>query len=148
MQGEWVPNRHTPKLPVQAYETYQAVRPRTTHTRKATCAEVDCEANKIGWKTVIDTSTELGRRQANYIRLKAGRAHTIRTVGDRVTFYFPAGQTCFREHRVNVDKPTIYLKRGGDWRGHTSAPSLMRPEDWVDDFATHQQDLADKRQQG
>lgn len=144
----WVPFRIAPKMPVGAYQTYQSVRPRATHTRKATCLEVDCQANKIGWKTTIDTATELGRRQANYIRLKAGRAHTIRTVGDRVTFYFPAGQTCFAEHLVGVDRPALFIKQGGDWRAHTSPPVRMRAADWVDDFANHQADLAEKIERG
>jgi hypothetical protein len=146
--GGWVPTRQPPRMPVQAYQTYAAFRPLSTHSRRATCAEVDCQANLKGWQTVIDTGTDLGRRQANYIRLKSGRAFQVTQDGDKVTFTFPPGQRCFADHRINLDKPTIYLKRGGDWRAETFPAQRMQEADWVDDFANHQQDLADKRQQG
>lgn len=148
MQGGWVPNRQEPKLPVQFYTTYQAYRPPATHSRRATCQEVDCKANREGWQLPVDISTDLGARQANYIRLFAGRSFTFVQYGDLVTFTFPPGQRCFAEHRVNVDKPTLYLKRGGDWRAATSDPIPMREADWVDDCANHQIGLAEHRERG
>lgn len=144
----WTPFRLPPKLPVQAYQTYAAMRPLGSHTRRATCLEVDCAAQARGWTTQIDTATDLGRRQANYIRLKSGRSFTATEAGTLVTFTFPAGQRCFAEHRVNVDRPTIYLKRGGDWRATTSDPIVMHEDDWVDDFANHQDELADRLARG
>jgi len=140
--------RFEPKMPVQAYQTYALARPASTHTRPATCQEVDCEAYRQGWQTFADVTTPIGRRQANYIRLKSGRHFTAVEEAGRVAFTFPAGQRCFAEHRVPIDRPTIYLKRGGDWRATTFAPIRMRDVDWVDDFANHQSHLADLAERG
>lgn len=148
MTTGWVPTRIPPKMPVQAYQTYQAVRPTQTHTKVVTCAQVDCQAAARGWVTLCDVSTEVGRARANYIRIHSGRSFTVQQAGDKVTFTFPAGQQCFTEHRVPIDKPTIYLKRGGDWRATTFDPQVMRLEDWIDDFANHQNNLADKIKEG
>lgn len=142
-------NRIQPAMPVNAYQTYQAVRPTKTHTRVATCREVDCSAYANGWTTTVaDVSTDLGRRQANYIRLKSGRAYTAAQTGNAVTFTFPPGQKCFAEHRVDIDKPTIFLKRGGDWRAMTFEPVRLSAADWVDDFANHQSKLAETIEKG
>jgi hypothetical protein len=140
--------RFEPKMTPDAYQTYELRRPTATHTRAATCAEVDCEAHLKGWRTLVDLSTPVGRKQANYIRLSSGRHFTAVEEAGRVTFTFPAGQRCFAEHRVPIDRPTIYLKRGGDWRATTFEPSRMRSADWVDDFANHQSHLADLVERG
>jgi hypothetical protein len=140
--------RITPALPVQAFTTYQVSTPPATHARPATCAEVECQAQANGWRTTVDVGTELGRRQANYIRLQSGRTFTATEAGTLVTFEFPAGQRCFTEHRVSLERPAFYLKRGGDWRGATSPARRMSAQDWVDDFAEHQQGLADHRTKG
>lgn len=142
------PFRLPPKLPVQAYQTYQIWSPVRTHTRRATCAEVECEASLKGWRTVADVSTDIGRKRANYIRLASGRHFTVAQAGDVVTFTFPAGQRCFAEHRVALDRPALFLRRGGDWRAQTSEPVQFRAEDWVDDFANHQIDLAEAKKRG
>jgi hypothetical protein len=126
--------RPDPVAPVQAYQTYEA----TAQTRPATCRDVQCEARAKGWQTVIDVSSMLGGRQANYIRLRSGRRFTVEQVGDRATFTFPAGQDCFRQHTLPVG--ALYVKRGGDWRATTSPARPMREADWIDD----QQDTYDK----
>lgn len=143
----WVPFRLDPKMPVHAYQTYGITRPPGTHSRRATCAEVDCVASARGWSTKVDVSTDLGRRQANYIRLASGRSYTHSQKGTVVTFMFAAGQRCFAEHRVNVERPSLFLKRGGDWRAGWDAVQ-MRDVDWVDDFANHQQDIAERIERG
>lgn len=140
--------RIDPKMPVDAYQTYQAVRPRATHSRPASCREVNCQAYASGWESVIDVSTDLGRRQANYIRLKSGRHFTAHVEGTRVRFRFPGGQRCFAEHRVDIDKPTIYLMRGGDWRATTFEAQRFNQADWVDHFASHQAKLAETIEKG
>lgn len=140
--------RIDPKMPVQSYQTYQVVRPRATHSRPASCGEVDCKAYLNGWKTVIDVSTSIGRERANYIRLKSGRRFLAAQIGAAVTFTFPAGQKCFAEHRIEIDRPTIFLKRGGDWRATTFEPVILDERDWVDDFANHQAKLAETIERG
>lgn len=140
--------RLDPKMPVQNYQTYQAIRPKATHTRIASCGEVDCAAYLSGWKTTVDVSTSLGAAQANYIRMKSGRHFLAAQIGNLVTFTFSAGQKCFAEHRIDVDKPTIFLYRGGDWRAMTSEPVILNDRDWVDHFANHQAKLAETIERG
>lgn len=141
--------RIPPKMRVGAYKTYSLRSPRATHTRKATCAEVDCRHQREGWITRIDVGTELGARQANYIRLHSGRRFTYSQAASLVTFVFAAGQECFAEHRVPLDRPAFYLVRGGDWRANTGLIRRhMRGDDWVDDFANHQDKLATEINKG
>lgn len=145
-------NRIMPKLPAGAMKTYQVVAPKASHWRNATCAEVECQAHANGWVTAVDEATELGQRQAGYIRRDSGRAFTERRTPEGGTeFVFPPGQRCFRAHSVPLEREPLYVVRGGDWRGNPSgAPARRhtRPDFWVEDFATHQQALADRLQQG
>lgn len=145
---EWTPNRAPMRLPVTGYVTYRSAKPVKTHTREATCQEVDCQAYARGWKTHVDVRLPLGQRQVKYLRMHSGRKFTVSGVEPLLTFHFPAGQQCFAQHRVSNDRPPLYVKQGGDWRARTSEPVRMREIDWVDDFATHQQDLADKKLKG
>jgi hypothetical protein len=144
-------NRIEPQLPAAAMKTYSIASPKATHYRPATCAEVGCEMSLKGWETKVDVSTVLGARQANYIRLRSGRAFLPPVeIGDLVIFTFPAGQTCFAEHLVPLGRPEFYLVRDGDWRGNPRGTAATRhnADTWVDDFANHQQRLADRLEQG
>lgn len=144
--------RITPQLPTHAMKTYGIVAPLTTHFREASCAEVGCDAHLNGWKTVIDSSTELGARQLNYIRLHSGRKYNdVTGLGTTmVTLLFAAGQKCFRQHRMPLDREPLYVVRGGDWRGNPRGESLRHKnaENWLDDFANHQDRLATRLDQG
>lgn len=146
------PNRITPAGDPSAYKTYAISNPVSTHTRSATCEEADCEARRCGWRSTFDVTTELGQQQAAYVRTKSGR--TFHVVDDSsattglVVLEFPAGQDCFAAHRVPLDRPGIFLVRDGDWRTPSVPATPMRPDDWVDDFATHQQRIADQVERG
>lgn len=133
--------RINPALPVQSYKTYGIKAPIATHHRKATCREVNCSAYANGWRTVIDVSTDLGSKQANYIRLHSGRSFTWSQTESVVEFTFPAGQNCFAEHTVPLEREPIFLTRGGDWRAQTSEANVMRGEDWLDDCMNNQDKL-------
>lgn len=144
--------RIQPQMPAQAYKTYELRAPVASHFRPATCAEVDCPAHLHGWRTVIDETSPLGQFQASYIRKESGRAHVEhRDDAGMTVFTFEPGQRCFAsgDHRLTLEREPICLVRGGDWRADTG---LMRrhvhPEDWVDDFATHQDRIADQIQKG
>lgn len=140
-------NRPTPSLGPQWFKTFEVNRPRNTHFRKAKCTEVECPNNQRGWRTVCDVSTALGKSQANYIRLKSGRSFTVEQSGDLTTFTFPAGQMCFSDHRVPLDREPFFRKLSGDWRQYGEAKA-MRAVDWLDDFGNHQQNLAEQRERG
>lgn len=119
--------RPEPLGPPTAYQTYEA----SARTRPATCRDVQCAAREKGWRTVVDVSTPLGGRQANYIRLRSGRHFTFTQDGSRVTFTFGAGQDCFRPHTLPTG--ALYVKRGGNWQATTSPARQMREADWIDD---------------
>jgi hypothetical protein len=142
--------RIDPLRPAAAYRTFQVRQPLASHFRAATCAEVDCRAYAHGWRTQIDVSTELGARQANYIRMHSGRSFTATEAGTLVTFTFPAGQQCFARHHTSLERPAVFVVHGGDWRGdpRRETPVLRTPDDWLDQFANHQQQLADRIQEG
>ena len=143
-------NRQAPVLPVQAYKTYGVRSPKETHHRPATCEEVNCKAFTNGWKTVCDESTEIGKQRADQVRALPNPPDgwTFRETKDAETghtvFLFPAGQRCFQffNHTVRLDRPEFYIVRGGDWRAVTQPARMhQRPEDWVEDFAEHQDAL-------
>ncbi|MEA5366103.1 hypothetical protein VA596_41705 [Amycolatopsis sp., V23-08] len=145
-----------PLLPPDAKKTYSIKAPRETHWRTASCAEVECEGREHGWVMLIDETTELGQRQAHYIRKVSGRRFRAETENGLTSFTFEPGQTCFTEHEVPLGKPELYVVRDGDLRetlqqvGQRKGNVRVhtRPEDWADDFATHQQKIADAIQEG
>lgn len=146
------PFRLAPKIGAEHVKSYEIRAPRDTHFREGTCEEVECDAYRHGWKTAVDTSTELGARQAFYIRNTSRRHFTEEAYPDgRVIFTFSAGQRCFRAHLVPLEREPLYIVRDGDWRGNprgTEPRIHVRPEDWVDDFANHQSALADRIERG
>jgi hypothetical protein len=100
----------------------------------------------------VDESTDLGRTQAAWIRARSARSFTeARTEAGLTAFTFPPEQRCFAadEHRVQLERPALYVVRGGDWRAHLGNIRRHRSaEDWRDDFGEHQQRLAEAQQRG
>lgn len=125
-------------LPPGMMQTYQIAAPVSTHWRRATCAEVNCQAAERGWQMVLDLTTELGQKQARYIKHQSGRRYEIADQRDGlVTLIFRGGQECFAEHKVRTDRPEIYRVRPGDRRGNTTGqPARVhtKPEHWIEDF--------------
>lgn len=145
--------RVDPKLPPQHMKTYQIVAPQSTHYRPGTCAEADCRHHREGWVSIIDEGNDLGAKQAYYIRNQSGRhfKEDRNQAPGLTAFIFEAGQTCFQQHQIRLDKPELFLVRGGDWRGNPvgDQPRVhASADDWVDDFGNHQQQLADRINQG
>ena len=142
--------RVAPAMPVGAYKTYGVRVPRETHTRVVSCREYECDAYLQGWTTVLDVADEKHREAATWIVNQSGRRHTVDRRGPdtTVTFTFPPGQECFREHRIQ-SKPALHVIRDGDWRGNpTGRRQIVSARAWVDDFGEHQQALADKQKEG
>lgn len=141
-------NRIKPRLPVQAYTSWEVRAPLAQTQdfwRKATCAEVDCPRYLGGFVARIDETTTLGQAQATYLRKdRTRRAVESRDTGLTVFTYGP-GTICFKadEHLVRTERPSLFIRRGGDWRATTEpATTYARPEQWVEDFAAHQNRLA------
>lgn len=164
-------NRFEPGLPAGAMLTYNISQPAETHFREAMCAEVECFHARAGWRTIVDTDTILGAKQANYIRLHSGRHHTWHPGQCRidpsdetvclggqpdssiVTFHFAPGQRCFATHRVPLDKPATFRRVPGDHRGIDrnaiyTFGGRHAADNWVDDFANNQLKIAEAVEKG
>ena len=143
-----------PMLGPEFYKTYRMVAPLRTHWRPASCSEYECDEYVHGFVLTVDVGTELGQRQAHYVRHDKSRKCSEQKVGETlIKFVYGPGNDCFKygEHRVPVGRPPFYLVVDGDWRGNprgTPAYHHRRIDDWVEDFATHQQTLADAQQRG
>lgn len=137
--------RLNPNLGAHEYQTFQVTSPLSTHTRPATCEEVECQAYAKGWRMKVDLGTDLGKRQAHYIKNLSGRSYKkIGAVGTLVELEFAANQPCFGEHRVSLERPEVYRVKGGDHRGNplrTLTRVHKKPEFWVEEFAEHQDKL-------
>ena len=135
--------RITPQAPPQFYKTYQIVSPISTHYRTGTCEEFGCLAHQHGWQTGVDESTDLGQRQAHYIRKQSGRRYTeARTETGLTAFTFQAGQRCFATHKVPLERPELYVVRDGDWRRLGQPRRFSGPDAFVNDFGEHQDRIA------
>lgn len=141
-----------PQLGPEAYKTYAIVRPLGSHWRKATCEEVNCPAWQNGWLTRL-AANDTG----NIAFITSGRTGRVwreieRSESGERQFVFPAGQPCLRcgEHRVPLEREPLFVVRDGDRRGNPfgTRPVQRRVDDWVDDFATHQQGIADAIEKG
>lgn len=133
-------------------QTFQVMAPTATHTRKASCEEVECGSYLRGWRMSIDLGSELGQKQAYYIKHHSGRSYKV--TGQRegvVELEFAANQPCFSEHRVPNGLQAIFRVKGGDHRGNprrTLTRTHKRPEFWVEEFAENQQLLKEQFDRG
>lgn len=144
-------SRVAPKMAAGAYQTYAVVRPARTHWRRGTCVQVGCEKRERGWRQTIDLNTPLGQDQARYIKQHSGRSYTkIGQLNGIVELEFAAGQDCFAEHKVPLDRDSLFLLKGGDWRGNPrgTAPRKLSPVAWRDNFGENQEKLAELAQRG
>lgn len=144
------PSRIPPLMDAAAYKTYEMRSPLSTHFRPATCAEVRCPHYLNGWRVHLEALVKELQDTAR----KSGRRYREEHVAEGETYLvFEPGQPCFRvsQHRARVDRPPLYIVRDGDFRGNprgTKARLHQRPEHWVEDFATHQQAIADEIEKG
>jgi hypothetical protein len=143
-------NRIQPVAGPEAYKTYEMRSPLSTHFRPATCAEANCQYYQQGFQVRVEGLAP----NVLYAVQHSGRKYTVQKVAEGETYLaFEAGQPCLRAslHRVRIERPPLYIVRDGDWRGNprgTKARLHQRPADWVEDFATHQQAIADEIAKG
>lgn len=145
------PFRLEPKLPAHAVKTYQIAAPQSTHRRKATCQEVECANHIHGWRTMLDLATDHGVRAYKYIREHSGRTFLVAgQQGTIITLEFCPGQQCFAEHTVSLEREPLYVVREGDWRGNPRRADPVRrtADQWVDEFAAHQDRIATEINKG
>lgn len=124
-------------------QTYSIVRPPSTHTRPASCDEVDCAAYLFGWTSTVDPATDLGQRRLAYITQDRTRHYTATSRPDGlVDFTFPAGQRCFGAHTAILERDPLYLVRRGAAGRYAATRTHANAAHWVEDFAGNQDKLA------
>lgn len=144
-------SRIQPLMGPEAYKTYAVVSPLGTHFRPATCEEVGCPHYANGWRVRVEGLPP----ELVHAARTSGRKYMEQHVADNETWLvFDAGQACFRasDHRTRKsDRPPLYVVRDGDYRGNprrTKDRVHHTPDNWLDDFATHQQAIADEIEKG
>lgn len=107
-------------------QTYRATAPKATHTKSATCKEVDCYEYLTGWKTMLPHDHEY----LGWIRHESRLRFTESQEAGLVTFLFAPGQECFlrNKHRIALNRTHIYSVSNG--RGF----SRREPDQWVDEM--------------
>lgn len=153
-------NKHVmqmaPLADPRAYRTFRVVAPVSSHWRRVSCAEYACADWTNGFFIDIDTSTDLGMAQYEYLSKKDKSRKGImqRMTWTIVRFTYPPGSRPFdgnaHEHYHPIGRPPYYLVHDGDWRGNPTGFKrfFQRPEDWVDMSANHQDQLAHNVQKG
>lgn len=141
--------RLEPNMPAHAYQTFQISMPLESHWRRATCAEVDCPQYLNGWRVRLEPLSEEDRWAIHRSGLKYDR---LDVAEGETWLIFEAGQPCFAssEHRAPIGRPELFIVKGGDWRGNPRGDVRQhkRAEDWVDQFANHQDRLKQAIDQG
>lgn len=146
--GRLVSSPHGMRVPPTGtptdFRTFGVRSPIETHTRPASCAEVECGAHVHGWRTTVlaGSDDDAFLRQAARGEHDGHRRHFVEIPqGDgMVQFVFHPGQTCFRvsTHRVDLERPALFLRRDGDWRAHLGGERVYdRPDQFVDDLYSH-----------
>jgi hypothetical protein len=139
-------------LGAEHYKTFQIASPISTHTREATCEEVECAQYLRGWAMKIDLGTPLGQKQAYYIKHQSGRKYRVVGQADGlVHLEFAPNQPCFQQHRTKLDRPEIYRVRGGKGRENplrTPTRTHKKPEFWLEEFSEHQSRVNAAREKG
>lgn len=139
-----------PRMGPESYKTYSIVAPLATHFRPATCEEIGCEHYTKGWQVRVEG---LSPQMLHAARTSGRKYAELTAAAGETWLVFEAGQPCFKrtEHRVPVGRPELFIVRDGDRRGNprgTRARQHLRPELWQEDFAEHQQGLADAIERG
>lgn len=146
--GHATVSRIEPELPAHAFKTYGMSMPLRSHWRPATCDEFECDAYQYGWVSTFDLATELGAKQYAYCRQDKTRSFSAQRHGTTlIKLVYKPGNRCFRsaDHRMPLARLPRFYVAGGDWRGNpmgVPARVHQRADDWVDDFANHQDTIA------
>lgn len=140
-------------LPTEHMTTYQLAQPLATHYRQQTCQEAECANFHNGWEMGYDLTDELKVEAANllnHIAKKRDMKFTTQVLGTVVTFTFAAGNQCFESHYEPLERDPFAIKRNGDWRGNPRKETYTHTnlDDWVDDFANHQIEIAERTERG
>lgn len=160
-------HRLPPKMASHQYRTYRAVSPLSTHYRRATCAEVECDAFNNGWTY---RKADLIRENLLYVVTHAGKRYKemdlpVSAIRDPDTgqfvkeversvetcLVFEPGQVCFQapSHRISLERPEFFYTGRGDYRTFSIRNAQkLSADDWADSFANHQDKINRAIQEG
>lgn len=149
-------NRLASDLGPEHMKSYSVTAPIKTHWRPATCAEYECDEYLYGFRLTIDTSSQLGQAQYDYITHDKTRKFSMQKIGEnQYVFLYQPGQEgmgrAHGDHRVAVGRPPILVVTGGDFRGNPrgTPPRIhKRADDFIDEFANNQIRLREMIQRG
>lgn len=120
---------------------WRADRPTATHSRPASCAEVDCDEYRHGWITVLNETDYAQADLADLIRVRYRGRFKADTVAGTTTFRFEPGTECFKAstHRVAIQRPaeTSRLDRATG----RLLKAYDRPDQWLDDMRAEHERL-------
>lgn len=149
-----------PNADPQWYKTYEIQQ----DLDEVPCDVAYCPDFMLGFVTTVDVSTDLGQKQAAFIRAgcpdpsgRPTRSYVEEDTGPGlVRFTFPAGSRCFAppdgspRHRRPRDGEQRLVERGGDWRGNPSGLYIQhtRAEFFLESWAENQAALAEQHQRG
>lgn len=145
-----------PSLPERFKKHYVLLAPLATHWRPATCAEVECSRWTTGFEIVIPSGPGAAERIA-YLRADRTRSKTEwARLDGAVVFRFPPGTPLYAgnpehdNHRIRLDRPEIYgvSDRSTDFQLRLHTGRGNGADDWVDDFANHQDRLSEAHKRG
>ncbi len=132
--------RRSPLMGPNAYKTY-ALR---ALFRPANCIEIDCENYLKGWTFKVD-HLRADPRLEHAVR-NSRKKFVEKELSGEMYLVFEPGQMCFavKSHKKQREQDPLLFVARGDWRtylpktGLPPEPRRMKPDDWVDDFANHQ----------
>lgn len=134
------------RVPVTAspdfYTTFSIQTTDKEHWRKATCEEVNCPYYIKGYKVETDESKPVGQKNAHLLRTDRSRKYTeTRNEYGMTVFTYPVGTACMNLHKVRIEKPEIFVVKGGDHRGNPKGiPTRVhtKAEFWAEEFSETQ----------
>lgn len=137
------------RMPVGSYKTYAMRSPIQTHFRRATCAEVDCDAFINGWSYRVETLLP----EDLYVAKHSGKRYRELHIGPNENYIvFEAGQACFGapQHVISLHRPEFYFVGRGHHSVFSTRNAVPRKDaaEWLDDFANHQDKLNTMIQRG
>lgn len=154
MAHQWVNGvpifRCDPQLPVTAMKTFEVRTPSATHFERVSCEEVDCRDFRDGWVVGFDVEKFSAAQELGRICTRLGKKFTVRRLDNKIIFTFASGQACLNPHRERIDRPPIYIVRGGDWRGNPRGEhrTHRNAADFTEDWQESQAQVFDRAQRG
>jgi hypothetical protein len=108
---------------------HRVVSPKATHTRPATCWEVNCQKLREGWTTTIPNTSDLcGVIRFGLYQAGGGRQFTERITETEIEFTFQPGQICFEAHRKSLERTPFFFK------GTSGRLIHQEPIEWLDNL--------------